>query len=686
MRPPPFLLGAALLFWGWQAELFWVGLAAAVALEGSHLLRVRWEFAQPDLDRVWNFCVALFLGATVYVFFSGENVMTFGDLVRENSPASRLATLNQSKRSLFLLLQWLPAMFLPIALVQAYAQQERLDMSTFSWWLRRQRNDPRYTARYGMLGLNVGYPFFACTLFAASAANQRSLWFTVGLVGLVAWALWLHRSRAFGSVRWALSVVLALALGLGLHWTMLEVQKLVQRLDEVLLAKWGGSRQFNAKENQTRLGSVGRMKLSGRMVMRVDPKGQPAPALLREASYNLFHAPYWSSSSRHFEQVTPDTNLTSWLLQPSTGKVHSARISGYLPTGTGLLAVPLGSGRLDHLPAMALTTNVLGAVRVEDGPGFVAFDSIYSDAPPFDAHPSTEDLDVPRIERSAVHATAERLQLDRLDDEAVLQTIHSFFAQNFAYTLDLGRQHQPSSNRTALARFLLENRSGHCEYFATATVLLLRAAHIPARYATGFAVQERQGKQYVVRERHAHAWCLAWIGDRWREVDTTPASWGAMDAQRASSWEPIRDLWSRAWFEFSRWRWGHAEWKKYLPWLVAPVLVFALGRLLIHRQWTRSANARANADTTVSWPGLDSEFYRIEERLQAAGLARQPGETGAAWISRVSQSGLVPVDGLDALLGSHYRLRFHPRGLAPAERAHLQQQTAAWLDRADRPV
>ena len=61
-----------------------------------------------------------------------------------------------------------------------------------------------------------------------------------------------------------------------------------------------------------------------------------------------------------------------------------------------------------------------------------------------------------------------------------------------------------------MSRFLLRTRSGHCEYFATATVLLLRQLGIPARYAVGYAVHEATGRKYVVRQRDAHAWCLVW--------------------------------------------------------------------------------------------------------------------------------------------------------------------------------
>ena len=70
-------------------------------------------------------------------------------------------------------------------------------------------------------------------------------------------------------------------------------------------------------------------------------------------------------------------------------------------------------------------------------------------------------------------------------------------------------------------------RAGHCEYFAASTTLLLRAAGIPARYATGFAVMEYSPLEaaFVVRARHAHAWSRAWNGERWVDLDTTPPSW-----------------------------------------------------------------------------------------------------------------------------------------------------------------
>jgi hypothetical protein len=110
MKVPRYLTGAALLLWGWETGLIWLGVLAAAAMETPHLIQARWEFSQADLDRIWNVCVVLFLGGTIYAFVSSDNINAVSELMREASTSSRLATLTQSKRSLFQLLQWLPLM------------------------------------------------------------------------------------------------------------------------------------------------------------------------------------------------------------------------------------------------------------------------------------------------------------------------------------------------------------------------------------------------------------------------------------------------------------------------------------------------------------------------------------------------------------------------------------------------
>ncbi|MCI0521863.1 MAG: transglutaminase-like domain-containing protein [Chloroflexi bacterium] len=57
--------------------------------------------------------------------------------------------------------------------------------------------------------------------------------------------------------------------------------------------------------------------------------------------------------------------------------------------------------------------------------------------------------------------------------------------------------------------FLFDYPQGFCNYYATAEIVLLRAAGVPARLAVGYAQGVRQqttANTYLVRQRDAHAW------------------------------------------------------------------------------------------------------------------------------------------------------------------------------------
>jgi transglutaminase-like putative cysteine protease len=75
-------------------------------------------------------------------------------------------------------------------------------------------------------------------------------------------------------------------------------------------------------------------------------------------------------------------------------------------------------------------------------------------------------------------------------------------------------------------QFLFSTRSGFCEHYAGAFVLLMRAARIPARVVTGYQGGEINplGNYLIVRQSDAHAWAEVWLPDRgWMRVDPTSA-------------------------------------------------------------------------------------------------------------------------------------------------------------------
>ncbi|MBI5085817.1 MAG: DUF3488 domain-containing protein [Acidobacteria bacterium] len=104
-----------------------------------------------------------------------------------------------------------------------------------------------------------------------------------------------------------------------------------------------------------------------------------------------------------------------------------------------------------------------------------------------------------------------------------------------------------------LAYFLFESRQGHCEYFASAMAVLLRAVWVPARVATGF-----QGGSYnslsgwtVVRASDAHSWVEAWIPGRgWTAFDPTPpdpSQAGTSAWSRLSLWADAVEMFWQEW-------------------------------------------------------------------------------------------------------------------------------------------
>jgi transglutaminase-like putative cysteine protease len=75
----------------------------------------------------------------------------------------------------------------------------------------------------------------------------------------------------------------------------------------------------------------------------------------------------------------------------------------------------------------------------------------------------------------------------------------------FPYTLDVP---EPPHGRDIADYFLFDLQKGYCDYYATAMVVLARAAGLPARLAVGYATgfYDTYNAYYVVTEDVAHAW------------------------------------------------------------------------------------------------------------------------------------------------------------------------------------
>src|SRR6266850_4419432 len=139
MKTPPLLLGAALLFWGWQTGFLVAGGVMAVALESGRWIKARWEVSDEDLSRIWTFCCLLLLTAAVYAFAANEGPTTFNGLFQQpNLHTERNASVS-SARTAAALIRWLPMIFFLFMAAQAFSAREGIPIETISLILRRRR-------------------------------------------------------------------------------------------------------------------------------------------------------------------------------------------------------------------------------------------------------------------------------------------------------------------------------------------------------------------------------------------------------------------------------------------------------------------------------------------------------------------------------------------------------------------
>ena len=650
MSTLPGLVGVALVFWGWHTGLLPLALARAGVLEGARFVRWRWDLAPREQNRVSDLSTLLFVALGGY-----------------------LAVTQGITQAAMLTLQWMPLSLVPAMVVQCWSSAGRISL-TMLFWSRRAAS---MTAAAGTATMIDLAPIYAgiCVL-SASVANHRAPDFYVGAVLIAALALWPARSHAWSRVTWIAALALAITLGWAGQVGLNHLQMLVEQVTTDLFARVPDL-DADPYRAFTSLGSLGDLKLGDRILLRVDAgEGTRPPLLLREASYTTYRGRAWLAGAADFSAVTPSGEPPRWTLVDGVGG-RRIEVSGALKRGRAVLPLPGGAVSLAGVRNGTIARSALGVVRLDGASGALGSVAEFAPDVAFASAPTDADLQLPPDEAAVVMRTAAALGLDHRDSRNVVQRIDRYFREQFRYTTFLPR-HEPGV--TPLADFLERSRTGHCEYFATATTLLLRAAGVPARYATGFSVQEwsRLEQRYLVRARHGHAWTLVWLDGAWRDLDTTPPQWVTADAHDATTWQPLADLWSWMTFAVSRRFEGFVAWlQQYGWWLLVPLMSWLVWRLAPKRGGTRT---RLGDSTTalVPSPGSDSEFYAIERMLAERGLGRRSEEPVGVWLARVD--GAVPaVASVRTLATLHQRYRFDPTGLSDADRRALRDGVDAWL-------
>ncbi|HAC66102.1 MAG TPA: transglutaminase [Cyanothece sp. UBA12306] len=656
---PPFLLGIALLFWGWQTGISVVILAfpMAILFEGSRWINWRWEVSKEMFQRLAKITSLIILALYLLCFLKS---ITFIDI----------------------LIKVLPILLFPLLIIQTYSNNKSIDISSLFLFIK-----PRKPAQSSFL-INLELPYLLIVLVAASVGNQQFFWFYGGIFLIFSAFFWKIRSNRFSPFLWLILLLIAGSIGLISSWQVYQVKTHLEQSVVQFLGQFFES--DNPFQSNTKIGDIGTLKQSNKILFRLkmEPK-KPVPSKIRKAGYNLYKSSMWIANKSQFLPVINKNNETKWLLSPSQDNSLEMKIYDYLGKKQKILNLPQGVSQISQLPIDIMEKNQYGTIRVAGKPKLLNYHVLFN--PNFDLEdtPNPTDLQVPESEIAAIQKVIQKLNIEQGTELEKLKKISAFFANNFSYSLKFENEQGESKS---LADFLLTNPSGHCEYFATATTLLLRSVGIPARYVTGYAIHEFSPLErlYIIRSRHAHAWTLAYINGAWQEVDTTPSNWINLEVNELPKASFLSNVVDYIWFKTIQvWQWTINQ--VFVRYVILIFVVFLILRQ--QKLWTKISklnlklikNKTQKLDSNYS---DISNFYLIEKTLNQQGLWRYPSETLRQWLLRLEQENhnSIQFQELFSIIDLYYQDRFDPQGIDYSQKEQLLSLIQSWLQRYNREI
>lgn len=644
-EPPPFLLGAGLLLWGWQCNFLPYALLMAITLEYGRYSRWRLPITDKEFNHVSDLSGVILLAVVVYLF----SVNTY--------------------YGIYAILALLPFLFFLLLLAQLYSTRGKIRLSALFISMRRIQA-PEFPD--GNMEIDLSFPYLLVCIISASSGNHHPLQFYLLIVLLFAWSLWWMRPRHSSIALWMLLYTLSATAG---YAGQLGVHKL-QEVIEATFLDWFDIFTWHNRDpmrNTTAIGSLGRLKLSDRIMVRVDTHGEKIPhrILLREATYTDYGYGVWTNFQNTLQLIDPGGDGRTWAINRTPREGRSYTISFHMDGNRSIIPVPHGINAIISSRATSIEAGAFGSVMLEMHPGWTRYDAHYTENAIYDVEPMKEDLSVTPAYQNELAQLVRELGLDHMSAEQSLASIEKYFSENFKYSLT---QTERYPRGKYLTKFLFETRRGHCEYFATATVLLLRAAGIPARYVVGYAIDEYSPleRQYRGRASHAHSWTLAYINHGWRVVDTTPAVWAELEAEDQSFLRPFVDFWS--WLTYTIATWDSRDQENAVPRSVlgaALILAIYLAwRLVIRKRLHRSGGA-GRLPRPLTGRHIHPGFQALLSRLEQKYSPRRPDEPLGTWMARVADR--YGLHDLGPILVLYYRYRFDPCGLEDHEQARFSE-------------
>ena len=655
------MLGTTLLFWGAMTGRPLIGLLCALFVEGSHWIRLRWNFNDSSYESAWQLSFILMILTSVVIW------------------------LDESRYTAVLVMMgWLPPILIPLQFVQSYGMRDSVQLTAFSLLARRSRlRSERLGLIHQSVAFNFGNVTFIVTLLSTAVAMKvESALYLPGLVVLSGWMLIASGRCRFTSLTPLLVVCGALAVAgqQGLE----ELEKWVRR------GGIGQDGRFNPNMQDTRIGQRGRVLLSPEVMWRLTTKnGQLPPPLLSTATFSNFVGLKWRNTRSTFAEV--DTRyvdgsrhfiINEKVPQDDIRRTQELHLRGSVDKSFAM-PLPVSVVSMERLGDAQVEKNLVGTVQVEPEASVVDAKVRWLSGVGSSRNMDVNDFHVAGADEEVVKQIAEQLDLRELADlQSKLRRLKQWYLNEFRYTLNLTiRQSTPIGRSaddnvaSALEQFLTEVRAGHCEYFATSATLILRASGVAARYTTGFGVMEKSDNEneYLLRGAHAHAWVRVWDEQKqtWIDFDPTPPDWMEGNVAGLSWSQKIKDVLKRIREDFFLWRTNPDN--EMVVVMVVSLFAIALGLVVVRRLW-RSRSRIQEGSRITAFGGIqqNTPLHDLESLIRRCVGQRPAGMTYVRWLRAVEdESG--ELKGLDEAIRLHQQWRFDTKPVGKPDQQRLRE-------------
>jgi transglutaminase-like putative cysteine protease len=332
------------------------------------------------------------------------------------------------------------------------------------------------------------------------------------------------------------------------------------------------------------LGSHGKIRDNPEVVMRVEfPDGRPSDYETihwRTMTFDSYDGNRWSQTIADSEKRLPsrDDRYLLQKVQPEWRKGFSRDAAPmpleiYLePIGTNLLprlwptgTVAFGNSELDvpwNPNSGDVTIDAYGDLRhtfkSEVGVPYTITALGKPDPDTLRLQEFTPDHigpDSRYLQRPVLSSRFKSLVDDLTGDLAApyakAEVISTYLQDNYQYTTDLPEV----DDSQPIEDFVFETQRGHCEYFATTAVLMLRKSGVPARLVNGFlgGRWNNVGDYLSVRQGDAHSWAEIYVPNfGWTPIDPTPAA-DVLPTQPSAVEQWYRDVYDAARLNWMKW-------------------------------------------------------------------------------------------------------------------------------------